>query len=172
MFGPGEDCRNLSQSSSENLTANNSVIVHLNIEQQDTNNNELYCFHVTATNNSHTVVIRKVFNVSHSDTNDTPVSPIAVSCNPADLSDGTEVDKRSSNTLTCGVKSLSFLRIENGIVCYTGNNTGAIAVYSCLSCRFTGSSYEIFIRTCTENGIWTRTTPKCDCCESSLNQCN
>ena len=127
---------------------------------------------MTATNGSHIVVIKKVFNVLYSDINGTLASPIAVSCDPADLSDGTELDQKSYNTLICGVKSLSLFGIENGIVRYTGNNTGDIAVYSCLSCCFTGSSYEIFIRTCTENGNWTRTTPKCDCSRSIFNQCN
>ena len=164
-FGLGEDCRNLSQSSSGNSTTNNSITVNLNIEQ-DSNDIKLYCFHVTVTNGSLTVVTRKVFNVSHSDTN--TVSPTAVSCNPTDLSDGTEVDRTSPNTLACGMKSLSPLGIENGIVCYTGSNIGAIAVYSCLSCRFMGSSYETFIRMCAENGNWTGTAPQCDCCESMM----
>ena len=52
------------------------------------------------------------------------------------------LDPSSFSTMTCGVKSLSPLGMENGIVCYSGSNVGAIAVYSCLSCRFTGSSYE------------------------------
>ena len=166
-FGLGEDCRNLSQSSSVNSTTNNLVIVNLNIEQ-DSNDIELYCFHVTVTNGSLTVVTRKVFNVSHSDTNTVSPTAVLVSCNPTDLSDGTELDQTSSNTLTstCSEKSLSPLGIENGIVCYTGNNIGAIAVYSCLSYCFTGSSYETFIRICTESGNWTGTTPQCDCCES------
>ena len=169
VFGPGQDCRNLSQSSSENSTTNNSVIIHLNIEH-GTNDINPYCFHVTATNSSLTITTRRVLNISHSDAdNVTPVSPTAVSCNLADLSDGTELDQTSSNTLTRGLKSLLSLGIENGVVCYTGNNTGAIAVYSCLSCHFTGSSYEMFIRMCTENGNWTGTTPQCpDCCESKL----
>ena len=92
VFGPGQECSNLSQSSSENSTiaTNNSIIIHLNIEH-DINP---YCFHVTATNGSLTVTTRRVFNISHSDTdNVTPVSPTArtVSCNPADLSDGPEL---------------------------------------------------------------------------------
>lgn len=169
VFGPGQECRNLSQSSSENSTANDSVIIiHLNIEQ-DANDINPYCFHVTTTNGSLTVTTRRVFNISHSDANNvTPVSPTAVSCNPADLSDGTELDLTSSNTLTCGLKSLLSLGIENGIV-YSGNNTGAITVYSCLSCHFTDSNYDTFIRMCTENGNWTGTTLQClDCCESKL----
>ena len=169
VFGPGQDCSNLSQSSSENSTivTDYSIIIHLNIDQHGTNDINPYCFHVTATNGSLTVTTRRVFNISHSDTdNVTPVSPTAVSCNPADLSDGTDLEQTS---LICGMKSLLSLGIENGIVCYTGNNAGAIAVYSCLSCRFTGSSYETFIRVCTENGNWTGTTPQCaDCCESKL----
>ena len=109
---------------------------------------------MTATNSSLTVVARKVLNVSHF--NVSTSLPTAVSCNPTDLSDGAMLDTLSSNsTMTCGVKSLSPLRIENGIVCYSGSNVGAIAVYSCLSCRFTGSSYETFIRMCTEDGNWT-----------------
>ena len=173
VFGPGQDCSNLSQSSSETSTiaTNNSVIIHLNIEH-GTNDSNPYCFHVIATNGSLTVMTRRVFNISHSDAeNVTPVSPTArmVSCNPADLSDGTELGQTSSNTLTCGMKSLLSLGIENGIVCYTGNNAGAIAVYSCLSCHFIGSSYETFIRMCTENGNWTGTKPQCvDCCESKI----
>ena len=112
-----------------------------------------------------------MFNISYNSDADnvTPVSPTAVLCNPADLSDGTELDLTSSNTLICGMKSLLSLGIENGIVCYTGINAGAIAVYSCLSCHFTGSSYETFIRMCTENGNWTGRTPQCaDCSESKL----
>jgi hypothetical protein len=164
---------NLSQSSEENSTTNNSesVIAHLNIEQ-DTNDIKLYCFHVTTTNGSLTITTRKVFNISHSDTNsvipaiESPTA--AVSCNPADLSDGTELDQWSSDTLlTCGANSVSPLGIEKGIVCYTGNNTGAIAVYLCPSCRFTDSGHETFVRMCTENGNWTGITPQCaDCCES------
>lgn len=164
MFGPGDDCRNLSQSSSGKSTTDNSIIiVDLNIER-DSNVNRLYCFHVTVTNGSLTVVTRRVFNVSHSSVN--TLLPTGVSCSLTDLSDGAMLDPSSFSTMICGVKSLSPLGMENGIVCYSGSNVGAIAVYSCLSCRFTGSSYETFIRTCTEDGNWTGTAPLCDCSES------
>ena len=167
VFGPGGDCRNLSQNSSGNSTTNSSVIINLNIEQ-DSNDSELYCFHVTAANGTFTVVTKRIFNVSSIATNAS--SSVAVSCNLTALSYGIVLDPLSSNTVTCGVKSFSPLGIDNGIVCYNGTNVGSIAVYSCLStsCHLTESSYETFIRMCKEDRKWSGTIPHCDCSESYI----
>ena len=167
VFGPGGNCRNLSQSRSGNSTTNSSVIVNLNIEQ-DSNDSELYCFHVTAANGTFTVVTKRIFNVSSIATNAS--SSVTVSCNLTALSYRTVLDPLSSNTVTCGVKSFSPLGIDNGIVCYNGTNVGSIAVYSCLStsCHFTESSYETFIRMCKEDRKWSGTIPHCDCSESYI----
>ena len=167
VFGPGGDCKNLSQSSSGNSTTNSSVIINLNnIIEQDSNDSELHCFHVTAANGTFTVVMKRIFNVPSIATNTS--SSVTVSCSPTDLSYRTVLDPRSSNMVMCGVKSFYPLGIKNGIVCYNGTDVGAIAVYSCLGCHFRESSYETFIRMCKEDGKWSGTIPQCDCSESSI----
>lgn len=71
----------------------------------------------------------------------------------------------SDNVLSCGPQ-FSSLKHRNVIVCYSGTNAGSLAVYSCLSCGFKAASEPSqwsFIRMCTEEGLWNRTIPDCDC---------
>ena len=162
VYGPGEDCTNLSQSSSGNSTRANSIAVDLML-QHVYGDSEIYCFHVTATSGTFTAVVQRIFNISHPSASTYTSTTYSPRCNPADLTDGTTLTL--SETVTCGV-AFSSLRIKDGIVCYSGSDVGSIAAYFCLDCGFksvVGSDYGSFIRMCTEEGKWNGTVPQCDC---------
>ena len=79
-------------------------------------------------------------------------------CNRHQLSD----DNPLPTSVTCGA-SMHSLGISNGIVCYSGVDTGAIAVYSCFSCTSGITERSPSFRTCLENGTWNGTIPQCEC---------
>ena len=80
------------------------------------------------------------------------------------MSDGTHAPLSDDSRCRAPLHSLS---IKNGIVCYTGVDTGSIAFYSCSNCD---SGAIISVRTCQLNGNWNGTVPQCDC--NSLNTNN
>ena len=80
-------------------------------------------------------------------------------CSPHQLSDGTPLP----SSATCDVPMHS-LGIPNGIVCYSGIDTGAIAVYSCFSCASgIRERPSPTVRTCLQNGTWNGIIPQCEC---------
>ena len=79
-------------------------------------------------------------------------------CSPYQLSD----HKSLPAGVTCDAPMHS-LGISNGIVCYSGIDTGAIAVYSCFSYASGIVERSPLVRTCLENGTWNGTIPQCEC---------
>ena len=59
QYGPGEGCHNLSLASQGNSTSN-KVVISLSIQLPE---ELIYCFSVTASNGTHTVIIKALFNV-------------------------------------------------------------------------------------------------------------
>ena len=62
----------------------------------------------------------------------------------------------------CGTPMHSF-GILNGIVCYSGIDTGAVAVYSCFGCASGITERSPLVRTCLQNGTWNGIIPQCEC---------
>ena len=81
-----------------------------------------------------------------------------VGCSLHRLSD----DKPLPAGVTCDAPMHS-LGVSNGIVCYSGIDTGAIALYSCFSCASEIVERSPLVRTCLENGTWNGTIPHCEC---------
>lgn len=79
-----------------------------------------------------------------------------IGCDPQQLNEG----KMSvANTHKCG-GPLRSLGIPNGIVCYTGIDVGATAIYSCFNCDT--ATKIMSVRTCLPNGTWNGTIPQCE----------
>ena len=81
-------------------------------------------------------------------------------CNRHQLSDHIPLPTSINQPCDAPMHSLD---ISNGIVCYSGIDTGAIAVYSCFSCASGIVERSPLFRTCLENGTWDGTIPQCEC---------
>ena len=81
-------------------------------------------------------------------------------CDPQQLSDGAHAPGPvlSDNT-GCGAP-LSSISTMNGVICYTGVDTGSTAFYSCSKCN---SGAISSVRTCQLNGTWNGSVPHCEC---------
>ena len=86
-----------------------------------------------------------------------------IGCNPHQLSDDTPLP----TGVGCGAPMHS-LGISNGIVCYSGIDTGAVAVYSCFSCASGIIERSPSFRTCLPNGSWNGIIPRCECGRTSM----
>ena len=136
----------------------------------------VYCYHLTASNGENTVTVVGTFTGIYNNKNNNIIImfcctiPIHmqntnhlflyIACNPAQLVIGVSVPSEA----TCGA-SYSILGLENGIVCYSGTEVRATAVYYCLDCGYNTlrKSSTALIRTCGANGQWNGTIPQCDC---------
>ena len=89
-----------------------------------------------------------------------------IACNPAQLGyHGMSV----SNSSICGA-SFSTLATENAVVCYNGNDVGAIAVYCCTDCSYNQLRGQVtMVQTCGRDGQWDGNIPHCAHCKCNSN---
>ena len=165
-YGPGETCSNLSNHGLSSRTTVTPDSVVINLPELSQTDGILYCYLVTASNDSFTAVVEGMFSTGTCMHIYNVILYIVVNsyttfytvCNPAALGSIMllPTDARCNPPLYT-------LGISNGIVCYSGTEIGSIAFYSCIDCGFNSLTKGSSVRICTKDGNWDGTITQCNC---------